>query len=152
MNSFNEWLSGTAVSQLIQTTSWMIPGLQTIHILCLALLFICALMVTMRVLGRSWHEDTPNEVAARFMPVIWVCLGILLITGSLLISAEPGRTLTNNAFYLKVVMIVISVTLTLLISGAARRGTLNGAHRAMAVVSMLLWASIIVAGRYIAYT
>jgi uncharacterized protein DUF6644 len=152
MNAFNDWLTGTALSQTIQTTSWMIPGLQTVHIICLALLFMCALMVTMRVLGRSWREDTPHQVAARFMPILWSCLAILLITGSLLISAEPGRTLTNKSFYLKVAMIIIAVTLTLLISGAARRGTLGGAHKAMAVASMLLWACIIVAGRYIAYT
>jgi hypothetical protein len=152
MNSFNEWLTGTALSQTIQTTSWLIPGLQTIHILCLAVLFVTALMVTMRVLGRSWHEDSPAAVAARFMPPVWTCLAILLVTGALLISAEPGRTLTNTAFFWKVGMIVVAVTLTLVISGAARRGTIGGAHKAMAVVSMLLWAGIMIAGRYIAYT
>ncbi|MET0292247.1 MAG: DUF6644 family protein [Steroidobacteraceae bacterium] len=152
MESFNEWLTGTAVSQMIQTTSWAIPGLQTIHIICLALLFITALMVTMRVLGRSWHEDAPRAVADRFLPVVWTCLVVLLITGSLLISAEPGRTLTNQSFYVKVVMIVLAVILTLVVGGAARRGAIGGAHKAMAVFSMLLWAGVIIAGRYIAYT
>ena len=151
MNSFNDWLSATALSQKIQTTAWMIPGLQTIHILCLAVLFVTALMVTMRVLGRSWHEDSTATVANRFMPAIWICLGILLLTGALLISAEPGRTLTNKAFYIKVVLIVLAVTLTLAIGRAARRGTIGGAHRAMDVISMLLWAGIMIAGRYIAY-
>ena len=151
MNSFNDWLTSTAISQLIQTTAWMIPGLQTIHILCLAVLFISALMVTMRVLGRSWHEDSAATIAARFLPAVWICLGILLLTGALLISAEPGRTLTNKAFFLKVVMIVVAVSLTLIISGAARRGAIGAAHKAMAVLSMLLWAGIMIAGRYIAY-
>jgi hypothetical protein len=152
MNAFNDWLTGTAISQMIQTTAWMIPGLQTIHIIALAVLFVTALMITMRVLGRSWREDSTAVLAARFMPVIWTCLGVLLFTGSLLISAEPGRTLTNTAFFWKVSMIVIAVSLTLVISGAARRGTIGAAHKTMAVVSMLLWAGIIIAGRYIAYT
>ncbi len=152
MESFNEWLTSTALSQAIQTTSWAIPGIQTIHIICLAILFITALMITMRVLGRSWHDDSPRVVADRFLPVVWTCLAALLITGALLISAEPGRTLTNKAFYIKVTLIVLAVSLTLLVGSAARRGTLNGAHRAMAVMSMFLWAGIIIAGRYIAYT
>jgi hypothetical protein len=151
MESFTEWLTSTALSQLIQTTSWAIPGIQTVHIICLAVLFISALMVTMRVLGRSWHEDSAGTVADRFLPVIWTCLAVLLITGALLISAEPGRTLTNKAFYVKVVLIVLAVTLTLVIGGAARRGSVGGGHRVMAVLSMLLWCGIIIAGRYIAY-
>jgi hypothetical protein len=152
MESFIEWLTTTSVSQAIQTTSWAIPGIQTVHIICLAILFITALMVTMRVIGRSWHDDSPRVVADRFLPVVWTCLALLLITGALLISAEPGRTLTNKAFYVKVVLIVIAVSLTLIVGAAARRGTLNVAHRAMAVVSMFVWAGIIIAGRYIAYT
>jgi hypothetical protein len=151
MNSFTEWLTSTALSQAIQTTSWAIPGIQSIHIICLAILFISALMVAMRVLGRSWHEQTPAQVAARFLPVVWTCLALLLVTGALLISAEPGRTLFNTVFYLKVTFIVLAVILTLIVNGASRRGTVGGAHRVMAVTSMLLWACTIVAGRYIAY-
>ena len=151
MNSFTDWLTSTALSQLIQTTSWAIPGIQTVHIICLATLFMSALMVTMRVLRRSWHEHSDSQVAAKFMPVIWTCLILLLITGSLLIAAEPGRTLFNTVFYAKVTFIVLAVVLTLVINGASRRGTVGGAHRVMAVVSMLLWACTIIAGRYIAY-
>ena len=93
--SFNDWLTSTALSQLIQTTSWMIPGIQCIHIVCLATLFVTALMITTKVLGRSWSEQTAGQVAAKFMPVIWTCLAVLLVTGALLITAEPGRTLGN---------------------------------------------------------
>lgn len=46
---FSEWLSQTQVSQLIQVTSWAIPGLQTVHILALAVLFAAALVVALRV-------------------------------------------------------------------------------------------------------
>jgi hypothetical protein len=151
MESFNNWITGTAVSQFIQTTSWVIPGLQTVHIICLALLFIMALMVTMRVLGRSWHEESAATIADRFMPKIWTCLAILFVTGSLLISAEPQRTVTNKAFYVKVTLLVIAVSLTLAIGKAARRGTIGGAQKTMAVLSMIVWMGIIIAGRYIAY-
>jgi hypothetical protein len=116
------------------------------------LTFVTALMVTTRVLGRAWREESPAVTAGRFLPVIWTCLAILLVTGALLITAEPGRTLTNISFYVKVTLIVIAVILTMLIGAAARRGTLSGVHRAMAVLSMLAWAAIIIAGRYIAYT
>jgi hypothetical protein len=152
MDGFNEWLSATAFSQAIQTHFWAIPTLQIVHIVCLAVLFASALMLTLRVLGKAWREQPAGDIAARFTPPIWVCLVILLITGAMLISAEPGRTLTNYSFYLKMSMLVVAIALTLTVSSAARRSTLGGAHRGMAVISMLLWAGIIVAGRYIAYT
>jgi hypothetical protein len=152
VDALEQWLTSTAVSQTIQTTSWLIPGLQTIHILALATLFGAALMLTMKVLGRAWSEQTPAEVAGRFAPTIWICLVVLLVTGALLITAEPGRTLTNISFFWKMGMLVAAIVLTLAISGAARRGTLGPLHRALAVISMLLWGGIIIAGRYIAYT
>jgi len=152
MEAFNEWLAGTPFSLLIQTHFWAIPSLQIVHIICLAILFICSFMITLRVLGKSWLENSPGEIAVRFGKPIWICLLLLLISGSLLITAEPGRTLTNWSFWLKMSMLVVAIALSLTVIGAARRSRLNGAHKGMVVVTMLLWAAIMVAGRYIAYT
>ena len=149
---FSDWLSATSASQFIQVTTWVIPSLQTVHILTLALLFASALMVDLRVLGTGLRSESLRAVADRFIPTIWPCLVVLLITGSLLIVAEPARTLGNPAFYLKMICLAAAIIVTLWLRAFARGSRpVGGLASVLAVVSLLLWATIIVAGRYIAY-
>jgi hypothetical protein len=148
-----DWLTATPLSQAIQTTSWAIPGIQVVHILCLATLFALALSLSLRIAGRGLAAEPLASLAGRFVPAIWVCLSLLLLSGALLILAEPFRTITNPVFYLKMALLVVAVALTLWLASVARRqpekrGTV---HVAAATLSMLIWAGIIVAGRYIAY-
>ena len=153
MIAFIDWLSATPLSQMIQTTSWAIPGIQVIHILCLATLFALALNLSLRIAGRGLAAESLASLAGRFVPAIWICLGLLLLSGALLIIAEPFRTITNQVFYLKMALLVVAVALTLWLASVARRQSEKRTtlHVAAATLSMLVWACIIVAGRYIAY-
>jgi uncharacterized membrane protein len=151
--AFSRWLESTPLSQVIQTTSWAIPGIQVIHILCLATLFALALNLSLRVCGRGLAIESSRSLAERFVPAMGVCLILLLVSGSLLIIAEPSRTITNQMFYIKMSLLLVAVVLTLWLAQAARR-ELDKPTRlqvAVAVLCMLVWTGIIVAGRYIAY-
>jgi hypothetical protein len=153
VHQFSDWLSTTSLSQAIQITTWAIPGIQTIHIICLALLFACALVFSLRIAGRGLASEPLPLLAARFTRAIWYLLGLLLATGTLLIIAEPGRTITNPVFYTKMVMLAIVIVVTLWLSAVARRQfeRPSGFHVALAIASMLLWVGIMFAGRLIAY-
>jgi len=150
---FSDWLSATALSQTIQVTDGLIAGLQTVHIVCVAVTFTAALMVDLRVLGTGLRSESLRAVSDRFIPSIWVCIVILLVTGALLIVAEPGRTLSNPSFYLKLSALFLAIVVTLWLRAFARGSRpVTGLPVAAAIISMLLWMTIIVAGRYIAYT
>jgi hypothetical protein len=150
---FSDWLSATPISQYIQVTEGLIPSLQTIHIVCVAVTFTAALMVDLRVLGTGLRSESLRAVSDRFIPSIWVCIVILLVTGALLIVAEPARTLSNPSFYLKLTALFFAILVTLWLKGFAQGSRpVTGLPVAAAIVSLLLWMTIIVAGRYIAYT
>ena len=151
--AFSNWLSATALSQLIQGTSWAIPGIQVVHILGLATLFALALNFSLRIAGRGLAAESLSSLAARFVPAMWICLCLLFLSGALLIIAEPDRTITNPAFYIKMSLLVVAVSLTVRLASVARRqpGKPAPVHVAAAALCMLIWAAIIVAGRYIAY-
>lgn len=151
--AFSRWLEATPLSQVIQTTSWAIPGIQVIHILCLATLFALALNVCLRVAGRGLLIESSRSLAARFVPAMWICLAILLVSGSLLIIAEPGRTITNQVFYIKMSLLLVAIGLTLWLAAMARSEPQKPTRMqiTIAALCMLVWAGIIVAGRYIAY-
>jgi hypothetical protein len=153
LHQLSEWLSATPFSQSIQITSWAIPAIQTIHIICLSLLLAAALILALRIAGRGLASEPLHLLAARFTRAIWQLLVLMLITGLLLITAEPGRTITNPVFYAKMIMLALAIAITLWLAAVARRQfeRPNGLHVAMAAVSMLLWIGIIFAGRFIAY-
>lgn len=153
LHQFSDWLSATSFSQLIQTTSWAIPAIQTVHLISLALLFASALVFSLRIAGLGLASEPLNLLAARFTRAIWWTLLLLLLTGGLLITAEPGRTITNPVFYAKMVMLAAVLVITLWLSAVARRQfeRPSGLHVLMAVVGMLLWMGIMFAGRFIAY-
>ena len=53
LQQFSDWLTSTGLSQSMQLSRWAIPGIQTIHILALALLFAAALIVALRFWGKG---------------------------------------------------------------------------------------------------
>jgi predicted tellurium resistance membrane protein TerC len=149
----SNWLSSTALSQVIQTTHGAIAGIQMIHIVCLATLVALALNLSLRLAGRGLAAEPLSSLAARFVSAMWLCLGLLLLTGALLIIAEPHRTLTNPAFYAKMTLLAVAVVFTLRFAALARRQPDKPTtwRIAAATLYMLLWLGIVVAGRYIAY-
>ncbi|MEA2829740.1 MAG: hypothetical protein QOF22_488 [Bradyrhizobium sp.] len=160
LKGFCDWLAATSLSNIIQTQGWMIPTLQTIHILSVAVLFSSAILVDLRI-WRLLERDVPlAEVARRFLPSIWPIVLILLVTGSLLIVAEPRRSLLNSTFYLKMALLAVAMVLTAALqwSLASSPNMLDKnrhrrlAERFAALASILVWSGILFAGRWIAYT
>ena len=160
LSEFSKWLAATSLSHIIQTTKWVIPALQTIHILSVAVVFSSAVLVDLR-LWRLLNRDVPlPEVARRFLPTIWPVLLVLLITGGLLIIGEPKRSLLNSAFYLKMALLAVAIVLTAWLQWSLSsspnfwdkdRGR-RMAGQLAATLSILVWCGILFAGRWIAYT
>ena len=160
LSEFSKWLAATPLSHVIQTTKWVIPALQTIHILSVAVVFSSAVLVDLR-LWRLLNRDVPlPDVARRFLPMIWPVLLVLLITGSLLIIGEPKRSLLNSAFYLKMALLAVAIVLTAwlqwTLSSSPNFWDKNQVRRMAgqfaATLSILVWCGILFAGRWIAYT
>jgi len=160
LSDVSKWLAATSLSHTIQTTTWIIPTLQTIHILCVAALFSSAVLVDLRI-WRLTQRDVPlSDVGRRFLPLIWPVVIVLLLTGSLLIVGEPRRSLLNDTFYIKMALLAFALVLTGLLQWSLtsapgfweRDVGRRIAGRVAAVASIVAWSSIIFAGRFIAYT
>ena len=159
LNEICVWIDQTALSQAIQAAKWAVPTVQTIHILAIAVVASSALMVDLRLVGVFWASRPIKDVMARFLPLVWWPLLILLATGAIMIIGEPARSLKNPAFQLKMLLLIAALIVTGLFQFLQRRnaafGDLRSGPRAaaasLAIVSMLLWSSIIFAGRWIAY-
>ena len=158
LTAFCIWLDHTRPSQTIQTTAWIVPSVQVIHILSIAVVAASALMIDLRLLGAYGTDQPGRRVAERFLPLVWWPILLLLATGLVLIVGEPARSLKNPAFQLKMILLVAALTVTVLCQRRLRRAPAAGASdrggtaRPLAILSLLLWTGIIFAGRWIAYS
>jgi hypothetical protein len=159
LNEICIWIDQTALSQAIQVTKWVVPLVQTVHILAIAVVASSVFMIDLRLIGVFWADRPMQEVSSRFLPLVWWPLLILLATGVIMIIGEPARELKNPAFQLKMTLLVAALLVTGLFQLLQRRnsgfGDLRSGSRAAAItvatVSMLLWSAIVFAGRWIAY-
>src|SRR5207302_6191772 len=79
------WLEHTALSQTIQSVDWIVPAIQTIHILAITVVAASALMIDLRLIGVFSADRPLREVSARFLPLVWWPLLVLLATGAIMI-------------------------------------------------------------------
>ena len=160
LTQLSSWLETTQASATIQTVEWIIPTVQTIHILAISVVMGAMVLVDLRLLGVAMRSQAANDVAKRLLPNVWYALGVLLVSGAILITGEPGRSLTNPAFSLKMILLAITIVMTFLLQRSASNGTSfwqlapskRMAPTVVALVSLALWIGIIFSGRWIAYT
>ena len=156
---FCAWLERTPLSHQLQTIEWVVPAVQTLHLLAIAALMGATLVVNLRLLGVAGADVPVERVFRRFIPVLKGALSVLLVTGLVMIAAEPARALLNFAFQLKMALLATALLLTAATTRTLRRrpDDWNASPRRRrlaglsAVVSSGLWVAILCAGRWIAY-
>lgn len=160
MQAFAEWLATTSPSVFIQVhNSWAIPAIQSIHIAGIAMVMGSVLMIDLRILGWAGADQTLGETTRRFGPWLTGSLWLLLATGLLMVIGEPVRELVTFSFWLKMTLVAIGALIAVLFQRALRthdqqwetRLVQGSSIKALAIVTFLIWACIIVLGRLIAY-
>jgi len=156
LQNFCDWLSNTSISLTIQTITWIIPAVQTIHILCVALVMSCMAMMDLRLIGVAGTRRPVSVAVSRFVPWVWGALPVLLATGTILTIGEPSRELLNPYFRTKMASLVVVILITFFVQRQNKKdANYWEARKGMAalagVFSLLLWVGIVTCGRWIAY-
>jgi hypothetical protein len=156
-----DWISNTALSQWFQSEEWVVPTSQSIHILGLSVVFGCAVLINLRLLGvGATSGRSVSRLAESLVPWIYRALVVLLLTGAVQTIAEPMRQFGAPAFWLKMLMIPVVLSLTAAFASVVRRNpakwdssaTRPASAKVFALVSLGLWVGIICCGRFIGYS
>ncbi len=159
VGKFCDWLALTPLSSLFQTVQWIIPMTQSVHIVAIAIVMSSIIMVDLRLMGLMGHSQSISGLTRRFIPWVWWALVVLLLSGLVLITAEPRRDLLNPVFQAKMALLVVAIAVTVIFQETVRRNMefwdLSPSRRTgawvTAVVSLLVWTAIVGCGRWIAY-
>ncbi len=160
MHSFATWLYATAPSAFLRSQEvWIIPTIQSIHIVGIATALGSAFMIAMRVTGWLGSDQTLLQTQRRYGPWLSGALWLLLATGAFLVLAEPTRELDAVSFWLKMALVALMAVIAYLFGRSVRnhdqRWETDVARRSgvkwAALLTFVVWAAIIFLGRFIAY-
>jgi hypothetical protein len=149
----HSWL-GVAARESV----WLYPAANVGHILALTVFAAAVAVMDARLLG-AFREIAPAVVLRSVRSVIAGALVAMLLTGSVLFTAEATHVAVNPVFQIKLVLIGLALLNALLfeltVSSRIRelpaRAGLPMLARLTAVFSLALWFSVAAAGRLIAY-
>jgi uncharacterized protein DUF6644 len=157
VHAFANWLVTTPPSIALASASWVVPTMQIIHIVAIAVLFSAVLMVGLRVMGWAGQRQTLQATIGRYRPWFWCALAVLAATGTVLIVAEPPRELLSISFWLKMAALAVAVTIALLFLRSIDRralyweGAVQSRTRVLGIISFGVWCLVVFLGRFIAY-
>ncbi len=146
----------TSVAALMRT-EWAWPLAESVHFIGLTLLIGTIGLFDLRLLGLG--RRIPIALMHRLVP--WGLAGFAVTAGSglLFLMTEPDQYVYHVSFHLKVVFILAAgVNALVFYATSFRQATAAGAPldapllaKVVAVVSLTLWMSVIVAGRLLTF-
>jgi len=136
-----------------------VPAVQSIHILAIGVVVSSSVIILLRVAALNARDMQIAALNERLLPWIWWALLVLLISGTLLIVTEPGRSLANPFFFAKMILVAIFAAVTryyqVAVRGAPQRWNAVAAvprlTRPISALVLLLLLAIVFCGRWIAY-
>jgi len=136
----------------LNSSALIFPVLECIHIAGFAVLVGTIAIVDFRLLGVGMRRQATSEVARDLSP--WTLLGLVLVlfSGPLLFSSDPDMYYLNYAFQAKMVLLLLAIIFQYTIHRRVALSDQSGAGgKAVACISLALWASVIFGGIFIAF-
>jgi len=156
---FCQWLASTQWSIALHESQYMYPLVESVHVLTLTVFLGTAAMLDLRLLGLTLRNVDVEEVVGRLAP--WMIGGfvVMVASGALLFYAIPVRSFQNVFFRFKVIFLVLAgINAWVFHSGVyqtVKKWNLDRVPpkraRMAGLISLVLWAFIVIAGRMIAY-
>lgn len=153
-----EVLEATQLHSFIKTHAWVWPTMEMVHFLGLCLLLGSLLIVDLSVIG--FARDISLDLVDKFIIATLIGFALNAITGALFVVGDPARYLVNIAFRIKICLIFLAGLNALYFTFRVRPKIQAGANnfhelsldaRVSTALSLTLWTSIIVLGRFIPY-
>ena len=152
------WLEGSALSVWVRESSsvWAYPTILTIHTLGLGVLVGANVVVDFRLLG--WAPRLPVLSLTPLYRFMWFGLVLNVPTGLMLYAAVATTKGMRPVFFIKLSLIALALISAARIKTTVFRdpvlidsGIVPLRGRRLAVISLVLWAGAITAGRLMAY-
>ena len=134
----------------LQSHPWAYPVLEIVHIVGIALLFGNLVLFELRLFGRGALLPLA-ELARLALGVAVAGFVLAAVSGGLMFASQPQELLANDAFLLKLGLLLAGGTNAVLfhVRGGIRRA--DALARTQMLLSTMIWLAVLACGRWIAY-
>lgn len=153
------WVDTFPSSIYVRESTTLFPLLLTVHVVGMCIFAGLVIMMDLRLLGVGNMRTPFTHVQRRLFP--WQVLGMTVsaVTGLILVYGQPMRYYTSVFFWMKTMMMIIASVNALAFHHSIYNSvgkwdsdaTLPFGAKLAAVISLALWAAVIMTGRLIAY-
>lgn len=148
------WIAATPPAEWAMTSSLAYPVANTVHVLALVMLLGGIGLVDLRLLGL--FRALPLQPLARaLVPIAAWGVAIMAVSGATMFLADAEAMAASGTFRWKLLLIIVALANVALFRwryGAIPGTPVRLGARLLALASLLLWTSVAVLGRLIAYT
>lgn len=137
-----QWLAHVTALAWVRDSKWGFAIVEMVHLVALAGLGGAVLLTDLGVLGVGLRQ---RQLLRQLSPVFVWSLAGMVISGALLVAAEPMKCYYHPAFRLKMVLFAIAM----IFAFTVRRRKIDS--KWVAVLSLALWLSVGLAGRAIGF-
>ena len=145
----------TAIHESIYLYAWI----ETTHVITLMVFLGMLFVIDLRMLGAIFPKVPASIIAQRLDKPMMIGFAMMLITGFLLYYAIPVRTTQSLWFRIKVVLLIVAGINAFLFRAKMQASSSSWdldpippkRIRVGAMLSLVLWAGVVITGRTIAY-
>jgi hypothetical protein len=155
-----ESINASGVAEWMRLSVKAMPLVEATHVLAIAVVFGSILIVDLRLLGLPGTQRPVSRIAGEMLRMTWAAFVLAVVTGALMFAPNALTYYDNTAFRFKMLALLAAginmavfqfITARSMAQWDVNRRTPTAARTA-AIISMLLWITIILLGRWIGFT
>jgi hypothetical protein len=152
-------IEASGLASWIRDSLYAFPLIESFHVIGLTMTFGTIAIVDLRLLGLA-SSHRPFTKVVEVLKWTWVAFGLAVVTGTLMFITNASGYFSNLQFRWKMVLLALSglnmLIFELTCGRTVRRWdndkTAPSAGKLAAVLSLILWISVIFLGRWIGFT
>jgi len=146
------WIERTPLSGVIRHSDWAVMGLESLHLLGLALVGGVASVLAIAASRRDGLRGlSVADLARGALPLQAAGFALMAASGALIAWSMPHKYYLNAAFRLKMALLLAAIAVTAWLWRSARRRGSAIARRAAALLAFLLWLAVGLSGRWVGF-
>ncbi len=152
-------IQSSALAEWMRNTNPAMQVVEATHVLAAVMVLGTVLIVDLRLLGLHDSRRAFTRVSRETLPLTWLAFGLAVVTGSLMFTTSAQTYFGNAAFQWKALALFaagLNMALFQLLTArgiaAWDDGATPRAARFAGLVSILLWAAVVLLGRWIGFT
>jgi hypothetical protein len=150
LEEFWTWIEMQPLAMRIGESAWF-PFLESVHVLSAMFVVGTVLMADLRLLGWSALRYPVRVVTDEVVPWTWGAFVIAAVTGVGLLMPRASSYVANPAFLTKVVLLLLAGANMLVLHFFALRTERVRLQMTTGACSLLVWAGVVLAGRWIGH-